>query len=156
MLGWWTLGQHCGCRWCPSRSKGKPSLTRCRWFPTRSNQEQGITRTVNLARQVVVDHQFETDVPKICANYQCHLCFPLFSKMSQLDFHPTFITALEGVSQVHELIKLKARCATTTRVFPCTLKSAYIGMKTSDKRDNFIYWSDFVHFWIWWSCFPKP
>lgn len=87
----------------------------------------------------MVDHQFETDVPKICANYQCHLCFPLFSKMSQLDFHPTFITALEGVSQVHELIKLKARCATTTRVFPCTLKSAYIGMKTSDKRDNFIY-----------------
>jgi hypothetical protein len=48
--------------------------------------------------------------------------------MAQLDFHPTFITALEGVSQVHELIKL-----------PCTLKSAYIGMKTSDKRDNFMY-----------------
>jgi hypothetical protein len=37
--------------------------------------------------------------------------------MAQLDFHPTFITTLEGVSQVHELIKLtwKARCATTTR-----------------------------------------
>jgi hypothetical protein len=35
--------------------------------------------------------------------------------MAQLDFHPTFITALEGVSQVHELIKLtwKAICATT-------------------------------------------
>jgi hypothetical protein len=26
--------------------------------------------------------------------------------MAQLDFHPTFITALEGISQVHELIKL--------------------------------------------------
>jgi hypothetical protein len=52
--------------------------------------------------------------------------------MAQLHFHPTFIIALEDVSQVHELMKLtwKARCATTTREFSCTLKAAYIGMKT--------------------------